>query len=51
MKMVFDLMYHVPGCTDVGLEQKDKREREWLWKELKRRKDDEEAARKKLAKQ
>lgn len=41
MTRMFDLLYYVPGLTDRGLERKDKKEREWLWKELKRRKDEE----------
>lgn len=41
MKHTFDLLYYVPGLTDMGLDEKDKQERNWLWAELKRRKDEE----------
>ena len=30
MNIQFNLMYHIPGLTDLGLEEKTREEWEWL---------------------
>lgn len=47
MLKIFNLMYYIPGCTDVGLEETDRRDRETYFKLLKERKAEEQKPRKK----
>lgn len=44
MRQVFDLLYYVPGLTDIGLDDTDRKDRLHHYELLKARKDEERKA-------
>lgn len=44
MNMEFALLYNIPGCTDVGLEMRTRREREALYRLLVKQRENENKA-------